>query len=172
MKGIIIAYPIKSTALQLKSLLEEEGLYVSHICSMGSSVLNIAADLRGGVVVCASILKDMTSAALAENLPPNFDVISISKGGREGYMGNLITMPLPIDRQELVNMAFVLTSSESSFTNRKKDDAEFISDAKSILMSINNMTEMQAHKFLQKESMRLGLKIVDVAKKIIRDMAD
>ena len=34
-------------------------------------------------------------------------------------------------------------------------------------MNINSMTEMQAHKFLQSESMKSGMKMVDVAKDII-----
>ena len=44
-----------------------------------------------------------------------------------------------------------------------------ISNAKLVLMNTQNMTELQAHRFLQKESMRTGLKITDLAQKIIND---
>lgn len=171
MKSIIIAYPIKNTALQIKSVLEDEGLYVSHICATGASVLNIAGDMRGGVIVCASILRDMGAGVLAERLPAGFDIVALSKGGRQSYMGNFISLPLPLDRDEFVSTVAVLMSSESSFTNRKKEDCDYISNAKNILMSVNDMSEMQAHKYLQKESMKSGKKIADVAKEIIKQFS-
>lgn len=167
MKGIIIAYPIRNTALQLKSLFQEEGLYVSHICSTGASVLSLAAELQGGIVVCSSVLADMTSTAIAESLPQDFDIVAITKNGRQSFSSNYTALPMPIDKNELISIVSTLAMSSSSFTNREKEDAESISQAKEILMRINKMTEMQAHKFLQKESMRLGMRIADVAKKII-----
>lgn len=172
MKGIIVAYPIKETALQLKNVLESEGLYVSHVCATGASVLKIAADLRGGVIVCSSLLKDMNAATLAETLPANFDIVSITKNGKQSYMGNLISFPLPLDREEFVSTVAVLVSSQSSFTYRDKNDDDVISTAKSILMSTQKMSELQAHKYLQNESMRKGKKITDIARKIISDMAE
>jgi response regulator NasT len=171
MKSIIIAYPIKNTALQIKSVLESEGLYVSHICATGASVLNIASDMREGVIVCASILRDMGAGALAERLPAGFDIVALSKGGKESYLGNLISMPLPLDRDEFINTVAVLMSTKTSFTSRNKDDSEYISNAKIVLMRIYDMDEMQAHKYLQKESMKTGKKIVDVAKDIVENFS-
>lgn len=167
MKNIIVAYPSRNTALQLKSVLEQDGLYVSHICATGASVLGIAADMRSGVIVCASILRDMGAGVLAERLPAGFDIIALSKSGREDYMGNLICMPLPLDKDEFLRTAEILVTTESSFTSRNLKDSEYISNAKAVLMNINDMTEMQAHKFLQSESMRCGMKMVDIAKDII-----
>lgn len=167
MKNIIVAYPSRNTALQLKSALEQDGLYVSHICATGASVLGIAADMRSGVIVCASILRDMGAGVLAEQLPAGFDIIALSKSGREDYMGNLICMPLPLDKDEFLRTAEILVTTESSFTSRNLKDSEYISNAKAVLMNINDMTEMQAHKFLQSESMRCGMKMVDIAKDII-----
>lgn len=167
MKSVIIAYPNKNTAMQIKNVLEAEGIYVSHICATGASVLNIAGDMRGGVIVCASILSDMNAADLYENLSSGFDIVALSKSGRESYMGNYISLPLPLDRVEFTNTIAVLISSQGSFTCRHKSDNDFISNAKSILMNTNGITEMQAHKQLQRESMRTGKKLVDVAKGII-----
>ena len=140
MKNIIVAYPNRNTALQLKSVLEQDGLYVSHICATGASALGIAADMRSGVIICASILRDMGAAVMAERLPSGFDFLRTVE---------------------------ILVTTESSFTDRNLNDSEYISNAKAILMNINSMTEMQAHKFLQNESMKSGMKMVDVAKDII-----
>ena len=63
----------------------------------------------------------------------------------------------------------VLASSKSSFTRRKEADEDLISNAKLVLMNTQDMTELQAHRFLQKESMCTGLKITNLAQKIIND---
>lgn len=168
MKSVIIAYPNKTTAMQIKNILEDNGIYVSHICATAASVLNIADNMHSGVIICASILRDMPANALAERLSNDFDVVAISKSGRENYMGNLISLPIPLDRDEFVKIVEVLVSSKSSFTKREKADSEYISNAKTILMNANDMTEMQAHKYLQKLSMSSGRKIADVARDIIK----
>lgn len=172
MKDIIIAYPIKDVAMKLRCLLESEGYHVSYVCARGSSVLSIAQNLNEGVIVCASILSDMGAGVLAENLPYGFDVVALSKNGKEEYMGNLITLPLPIDKHEFLQTVAVLVSTRSSFTQRKKNEGEIISDAKLILMNSGSMTESQAHKYLQQESMRTGKKLVELAKEIINNFAD
>lgn len=172
MKDIIIAYPSKNTALQLRSFLESEGFHVSYVCALGSSVLNIAQDINEGVVICASFLSDMSAGNLAEHLPVGFDIISLSKNGRESYMGNIIDLPLPLHKDEFLQTVSILVSTRSSFTRRDKNDSEIISNAKLILMNSKDITESQAHKYLQRESMRSGKKIVDLAKEIINDFTE
>lgn len=172
MKNIIIAYPVKDTAMQLRSLLENEGYHVSYICAKGSSVLNLAQNLNDGVVICASILSDMGAGVLAENLPCGFDVISLSRNGREEYLGNLINLPLPVQKSEFLQTVSVLVSTRSSFTKRSSDDSELISKAKLILMQTNDIGEIAAHKYLQQESMKKGRKMTEIAKEIINDFTD
>lgn len=169
MKDIIVAYPVKETALQLRSLLESEGLHVSYVCALGSSVLNIAQNLSDGVIVCSSMLNDMAAGFLAENLPVGFDIVALSKNGREDYLGNLITMPLPVNRQEFVQTVAVLASSRSAFTKRDKNESEIIHNAKLVIMNKRDITETQAHKYLQQLSMKKGKKLVETAREIINE---
>lgn len=169
MRDIIIAYPVKNVALKLRSLLESEGLHVSCVCAMGSSALSISQDMRDGVIVCAEMLSDMSAGNIAEHLPPNFDVVALSKNGTQSYMGNLIYLPLPVNRDEFISTVSILASSTSAFTKRDNDDAEIISKAKLIIMDRMEMTETQAHKYLQNESMKTGKKLVKLAQEIIND---
>ena len=92
MKDIIIAYPNKEVALRLRALLVGEGFRVSHICALGSSALGAAGEKDAGVIICASLLRDMGAGTLAEQLPADFDVVALSKNGKTEYMGNLITL--------------------------------------------------------------------------------
>ncbi|MDD6729170.1 MAG: ANTAR domain-containing protein [Eubacteriales bacterium] len=169
MRNIIIAYPVKDIALKLRLMLENEGLHVSCVCALGSSALNIAQDMREGIIVCAENLSDMSAANIAEHLPPDFDIVALSKNGTQSYMGNLIYLPLPVNRDEFISTVTILASSTSAFTRRDGDEAEIISNAKVIIMNNMDMTETQAHKYLQNESMKTGKKLVAVAQEIIND---
>ena len=142
MKDIIIAYPNKEVALRLRALLVGEGFRVSHICALGSSALGAAGEKDAGVIICASLLRDMGAGTLAEQLPADFDVVALSKNGKTEYMGNLITLTLPLDRQEFLQTVAVLVSSKSSFTRRKEADEDLISNAKLVLMNTQDMTEL------------------------------
>lgn len=171
MREIIIAYPIKETALQLRLLLESEGYSVPYICSKGSSVLGIAQGLGEGIIVCASILSDMAAGVLADNLPVGFDVISLSKNGREEYTGNLITIPLPVSKNDFLQTVEILASSHSSFTQggSGEGEKEIIEKAKLVLMNSMDMTESRAHSYLQQQSMRTGKRLLQLAIEIIND---
>lgn len=169
MRNIIIAYPVKDIALKLRMLLEGEGLHVFCVCALGSSALSISQDMREGVIVCAEMLSDMSAANIAEHLPPDFDVVALSKNGTESYMGNLIYIPLPVNRDEFLRTVSILANSTSAFTRRDSDDAELISKAKLILMNQMDITETQAHKYIQNESMKTGKKLAKLAQEIIND---
>lgn len=172
MRNIIIAYPVRDTALKLRSMFEGEGLSVSCICALGSSALSVAQELREGVIVCPEMLSDMSAGNIAEHLPPDFDVVALTHGTTDSIMCNLIYLPLPVNREELINTVAVLASSSSGFSKRNKSDNAAISAAKSIIMKTMDMTEMQAHKYLQKKSMSTGKSLVALAGEIINDFTN
>ena len=162
MREILVAYPSKDTALKLRSLLEGEGYDVPYVCATGASVLSIAQDMTEG-------LRDMTAGNIAEHLPPGFDIVAFTRGDTDSFMSNLIYLPLPVDRQEFLNTVGVLVNSVSSFTKRSVSDEDVISKAKLILKETNGFSELQAHKYLQRESMKMGKKIAVLAQEIIND---
>ncbi len=167
MKSIIVAYPKRKLAMQLRNVLEDDGLYVSHICATGASVLGIASELRSGIIITAAVLSDMSAAAMADRLPGGFDVVALSSNGHEDYIGNLITLPLPLDREVFLKTVETLVATTYANTNRKQEEKALISQAKSVLICTRNMTEMQAHKYLQSESMRRSKKITEIANEIL-----
>lgn len=116
-------------------------------------------------------MRDMSSAELAGSLPVDFDVVALSKNGTEQYMGNMITLPLPINTDDFLQTIGVLAASKSGFTKRSDDDNGYISKAKQALMSFRGMSELQAHKYLQQESMRNGKKLVQTAMDILETLA-
>ncbi len=163
MKDIIVVYPKKETAVSLRTMIEKNGFRVTHICALGSSALEIAHEKQNGIIICPFFMRDITAAQLAEQVPQGFDIIALSQNGSEQYMGNLITLPVPIDRNDFLNTVHILASSKSSFTRRTGDDGEYISKAKEALMHYRGMSETQAHKYLQQQSMRSGKKLAAAA---------
>ena len=111
----------------------------------------------------------MTAGNIAEHLPPGFDIVALTRGDTDSFMSNLVYLPLPVDRQEFLSTVSVLVNSVSSFTRRKDGENEVIAKAKLILREVNGFSEMQAHKYLQRESMKMGKKISTLAQEIIND---
>lgn len=170
-KDVIVVYPVRETAMSIRALIERGGFHVSHICALGASALKISQTKKQGIIVCPFVMRDMSSAELANSLPVDFDVVALSKNGTEQYMGNMITLPLPIDSNVFLRTIGLLVSSKSGFTKRGGDDDEYISKAKQALMSLMGMSETQAHKYLQRESMKSGKKIVRTAMDILERLA-
>lgn len=167
MKDIIVVYPSRETAMTLRTLIEKNGYHVSHICAQGATALEIAQEKRNGVIICPFVMRDMSSAELAEALPVDFDVIALSKNGSEQYMGNMLTLAMPLDANEFVQTIGLLASSGAGFTKRSENENDYISKAKQALMSLHGMSEMQAHKYLQKISMNSGKKLLQTAMDIL-----
>lgn len=171
MKDIIVVYPDKKTAMLLRTLIEKSGCHVSHICANGRTALEIAQEKESGVIVCPFFMRDMSSAELAEALPADFDVVALSKNGREQYMGNMLTVAMPVNAAEFVQTVTILASSSSGFTKRSGSENDYIMKAKQALITVKGMSEMQAHKYLQKLSMNSGKKLLQTAMDILDELA-
>ena len=170
MKDIIVVYPSKNIAMKLRALIEKGGYHVSHICAHGSTALEIAQEKRKGVIVCPFVMSDMSSAELAEVLPDGFDIVALSKNGSEQYMGNMLTLTMPLDLNEFLQTIGILALSQSGFTKRSESENDYITKAKEALMSVKGMNEAQAHKYLQRVSMNSGKKLLQTAMDILDEL--
>ena len=50
---------------------------------------------------------------------------------------------------------------------RNEEEQRLIRQAKELLMNVNRMSEAEAHRFLQKHSMDMGMKLADTARLIL-----
>ena len=93
----------------------------------------------------------------------------------DGISENVIFLPTPLKVHALVSSVDMLAESILRSRKRKKkfvkqknnQDFELIKKAKDLLMERNNMTEEQAHRYLQKTSMNSGNSMLDTALMII-----
>ncbi len=180
MAGIIVAFPKIEDGRNIKNILMRNGFQVSSVCTTGAQVLNQADSLNSGIIVCGYRLADMLYSELYENLPRYFELLLVASRTRwgDGRQEGIICVPMPLKVHELVstlnmmeeNMARKRRQRRQKPAVRSPEDRAAISEAKSILMERNNMSENEAHRYIQKCSMDSGNDMAETARMIISIM--
>ena len=182
MTGIIVVFPNKDNATNIRNLLARGGMDVIGVCSTGAQAMHYADTVDDGIVVCGYRMKDMMYTQLREYLPDSIEMLLIasqdkwSSGDVEGVVG----LSTPIKVYDLMNtMNMMLQSMDRKRKKRKKESKnrdpkqqETICRAKELLMERNNMSEGEAHRYLQKNSMDSGTNMVETAEMVLSIMAE
>ncbi|BDF05796.1 ANTAR domain-containing response regulator [[Clostridium] hylemonae] len=181
MVGIIVVFPNKDNAANIRNLLARGGMTVTGVCTTGAQAMNYADTVDEGIVVCGYKLKDMLYSELREYLPSNFEMLLIaspdkwSSGLADGVMG--LNMPLKV--YDLLNTVEMMLESMNRRRRKRKQEPkernpkqqEVIRRAKELLMDRNNMSEGEAHRYLQKNSMDSGTNMAETAEMVLSIMA-
>jgi len=180
--GIIVVFPNKDNATNIRNLLTRGGMTVSGVCTTGAQAIQYADALDEGIVVCGYKLKDMMYTDLREYLPDSFEMLLIASkdkwqnGDANGVMG----LSMPIKVYDLMNTMDMMLRTISRRRKKKKleqknrnpQQQELIKKAKLLLMDRNNMSEAEAHRYLQKSSMDSGTNMVETAEMVLSIMAE
>ena len=59
MVGIIVVFPSKDNAANIRNLLVRNGMNVTGVCTSGAQALHYADTVDEGIVICGYKLKDM-----------------------------------------------------------------------------------------------------------------
>lgn len=175
MREIIIASANERAAEKIKSILQYNSLFVSNIYASGSEILSYASIRPNAIIICGKLSDGMSALTLADMLPNGFDLIWLMPSGEfsPGFVSNLITLNMPINRVEFVNTVRVLAATASEKYERKnvrsKGDEDLLSKAKQRLMERHLISEREAHKLIQRKSMDVGIKLLDVARLIMEE---
>lgn len=177
MTGIIVAFPKAENAKNIKNILVRSGFRVLAACTSGSQVLQLAHEISGGIVICGFRLADMGYRELRESLPEDFDMLLISSKAQwqEGSSSGILYLSMPIKVHELISTAEMMVYTQERKRKKKKsqpkmrskEEQEVIQQAKELLMARNNMTEEEAHRYMQKTSMNNGTSLPETAQMII-----
>lgn len=177
MLSIIIAFPKIEDANSIKNVLVRNGYGVNATCTTGAQVVGTANELDDGIVICGYRFSDMHYSELNNYLPKGFEMLLIASATKleECTDNNIVCLSMPIKMQDLLN---TLQMMSYNYSRRKKKDKEkpkprsevdkaIISKAKLVLMERNNMTEEEAHRYIQKNSMDSGTNMVEMAEMIL-----
>ena len=184
MSGIIVVFPNKDNAANIRNLLTRGGINVRGVCTTGAQALQYAEDVEEGIVVCGYKLVDMMYTDLREYLPSTFEMLLIASPDKwsEGDIEGIVGLSMPIKVYDLLNtVEMMLNTMERRRRKRKREqkererstvDREVIKEAKELLMARNNMTEGEAHRYLQKCSMDSGTHLVETAEMVLSIMKE
>ena len=173
MTNIIVVFARIDDARSIKNILVKNGFGVTAVCTSGAQALGHADEFRDGIVLSGYRLADMVCMELRDSLPEGFEmVVMASQRVLADVSGNgIIGLAMPLKVHELVNTVEML--SRGIVGRRKKrremprvrsgDEASIVDGAKRLLMERNNMTEEEAHRYLQKHSMDNGVNMVETA---------
>ena len=147
-----------------------------------SIILNYADTVDDGIVVCGYRMKDMMYTQLREYLPDSFEMLLIASQDKwsSGDVEGIVGLSTPIKVYDFMNtMNMMLQSMDRKRKKRKKESKnrdpkqqEMIRRAKELLMERNNMSEGEAHRYLQKNSMDSGTNMVETAEMVLSIMAE
>jgi two-component system, response regulator PdtaR len=174
MSSIIVANSNPDYAKKIAAVLRSSGLYIGGVCSTGAQVIDFAnKHYHGGVVVSSMKLRDMPAFQLPRVVGSGYDLLYLVGSEFAGMSESLesVSLMLPINRMSListVNMLLNITdytplSIKKKLTGGNFDEKELIAKAKDLLIERNNLTEAQAHRFIQKKSMDNGKKMVETS---------
>lgn len=180
MADIIIAFPRLDDAKNLRRLLIRNGYDVNTVCDSGSQVMEAVHRLDGGIVISGYRFSDMYYLDINECLPKGFSLLLLASPAKlaECTGEDIVSLAMPFKVQDLLNTLEMMCVQYSRFRKkqgirqqkqlpgqktRTDNDRRLITAAKEILMERNQMTEEEAHHYLQKLSMDSGVKLTETA---------
>lgn len=177
MASVIVAFSRPEDAKSIKNILMRNGFQVAAVCTSGAQAINCMDGLSGGVIVSGYRFEDMLYQELKDCLPVGFEMLLVASPARfsGGMPGDMVCLPMPLKVHDLVNTLEMMTQAQirrkkrERLRKRERDDEErqMINQAKTLLMERNNMTEMEAHRYIQKCSMDSGTNMVETAQMVM-----
>lgn len=161
---VVVAFSRPETAQRFAGALEAEGLSVLRVCTAGAQALRALEPCEDAVLVCGARLPDRTADELARDLDGRAAVLVAA---RPEWLAlceepSLHQLALPASGTQLAAAVRAAVRPERP-ASRTADEGRLIGEAKRALMA-RGMTEAEAHRFLQRESMRLGVRMAVCAR--------
>ena len=146
MSGIIVAFPKAQDGTAIKNLLVRNGYDVVSSCTTGAQAINLADNLGEGIIISGYRLPDMLYTGILENVEGRFEMLLVASKQRllEDETG-IAMLEMPIKVRDFLN-------------------------SKEVLMDKNNMSENEAHRYIQKSAMDSGRTMVETAEMILAIM--
>lgn len=177
MISIIVAFPKIEDADKIKALLVKSGFTVHGVVNSGASAIQMAEELESELIICGCRFPDMTCRDIKENIPVNSKLLVLaSKRVWDAYGGDdILFLEMPLKMHELLNtLEMIIRAKERARKKvknkhilRNNEDRELIMKAKLMLMDKNNLSEEDAYRYIQKNSMDSGNSMADTASMIL-----
>ena len=175
MSIIIVVMPKVEDAKKIRRILVNHGFTDTIFCPTGAGALMEINKYTSGLVVSGYRLSDMYYRELSENLPKYFDILLIgSASAVSDNPSGLMSLTTPLKVFDLVNTVEMmirqidrLKQDKRKPKKRSEREENYIHNAKRLLMDRNNLSEEEAHRYIQKCSMDNATNMVETAQMIL-----
>lgn len=177
MTNIIVVFPKPEEARGIKGLLVKNGFSVTAVCTTGAQAMSQVDNLPGGIVICGYRLVDMIYSDLQSYLPEEFEMLLIASGRvlSERSCGDIISLAMPLKVHDLLETVSMMVETmerrkrkrRAQPRERNPEEQKMILEAKHLLMERNNMTEEEAHRYIQKCSMDSGTNLLETSQMVL-----
>lgn len=176
MAKVIVAFPKMEDAKNIRNLLVRNGYDVVGVCISGAQALQFTDTLSDGILVCGYRLSDMLFSEVRECMPPGFQMLLVASAHVLSNVScpGVVSLTMPIKLYDLVNTLEMMSSNLTRVKKKRQqmpkkrsvEETRMINEAKRLLMERNNMTEEDAHRYIQKCSMDSGNSLVETAQMV------
>ena len=174
---VIVAFEGDSNNAKIREILESEGEFSCLVCRSAAEVKRTVHKQHRCIIVCGFKLADETCENLFYDLPTGCFMLMVSSQTKLelSETEGIFKLQAPARRGELLASVRMLAQfqryvpRERGPAKRGEEEQRLIARAKAVLMDRHGMTEEQAHRFLQKQSMDNGAKLTDTARLVLAD---
>ncbi len=174
MVNIVVAFPKKEDIDTIKNILVRKGYNVIATATTGARAIQLVSYLNEAILISSYSFPDMHYLQIRQSLDCNINMILITRANQvlEIPDENTLLLVLPLKVHALLESINIISVNLERIKKKKKNfknekDKKLIEKAKDILMDRNNMTEEQAHRYLQKTSMNKSISMVELSLMIL-----
>lgn len=176
---VIIALNNEETSQKIKNILVGNGFNVIAVCKYGNELIRSIKQLSPSIVISGYKFNDMNLLDIYESTGDDCSFLAIINEPYKSIVQeetDIICISSPINTMLFLNTLDIIYQSERKINKLKNkvnnlevkiNDRIIIEKAKGILMEQKGISEQEAYRFIQKNSMDAGLKMVEYAKEII-----
>ena len=139
------------------------------VCATGAQVVQRMEGVEEGLVVCGYKCSDMIYSELREYLSEEVKMLLIAS---RQYLDdcvypNVIGLSMPLKGYELVTeISEKQRRRKQRPKQRTREEVRLLEEVKELLMQNNQITESEAHAYIQQRSMNSGVGLIEMAKMI------
>ena len=176
MNTIIVAFEHEAMSQRFSALMEQERVARCLICRSGDQVRRLLDKQQTYCVVCSPRLTDGPAEWLYQDLPPTCALLLV---GPQHVLDacssdDVFKLATPIRREEAVSTVRLLIQfghrvERLLHSRHSTSEQELVERAKNLLMERKGLSEEEAHRLIQKRSMDTGARLVQTARRILRE---
>lgn len=180
MIDIIVVFPQIKDGQGIRNLLVRNGYRVGIACTSGAQAKSYMDNIDYGIIVCGYKFSDMMYSELYHDLGPTFEMLLVASRAKleEGVADGIVCVEMPVKSYDLLNTLEMMMQALERIRKKGRQKPKernvaqkaIIEEAKKLLMDTRNMTEEEAHRFIQKSSMDSGTNMVETARMVLQIM--